>query len=215
MQALIEGGGELKPLIEAWAEDPFKPHLIARFRRLAYMKTTVMKYLDNLIAWGDHLFRRDSIESINEATQLYVLAGQVLGKVPVKTETKKRKSETFNCLAPNLDDLGNAWVDLENLMQDNGYAGKGEDITGGVLDHILYFCLPPNEKLLKYWDTVGDRLFKIRHCMNIEGIVRELPLFQPPIDPALLVKAAAGPGSTSAAPLTISSHPCLITVLAS
>ena len=42
-----------------------------------------------------------------------------------------------------------------------------------------------------YWDTVADRLFKIRHCMNIEGVVRELPLFEPPIDPALLVQAAA------------------------
>ncbi|RLB02439.1 MAG: toxin, partial [Deltaproteobacteria bacterium] len=46
-------------------------------------------------------------------------------------------------------------------------------------------------KLLSYWDTVADRLFKIRHCMNIEGVVRQLPLFQPPIDPGLLVKAAA------------------------
>src|SRR4029077_6845593 len=35
-----------------------------------------------------------------------------------------------------------------------------------------------------------DRLFKIRHCMNIQGVVRQLPLFEPPIDPALLVKAA-------------------------
>ena len=34
-------------------------------------------------------------------------------------------------------------------------------------------------------------LYKIRHCMNIAGIVRQLPLFEPPIDPALLVKAAA------------------------
>jgi hypothetical protein len=45
--------------------------------------------------------------------------------------------------------------------------------------------------LLGYWDTVADRLFKIRHCMNIEGVVRQLPLFEPPIDPALLVRAAA------------------------
>ena len=33
-----------------------------------------MKYIDNLIAWGDQLFRRDTIEAINEATLLYVLA---------------------------------------------------------------------------------------------------------------------------------------------
>jgi hypothetical protein len=54
-----------------------------------------------------------------------------------------------------------------------------------------YFCLPKNDYLLKYWDTVADRLFKIRHCMNIEGVVRQLALFEPPIDPALLVRATA------------------------
>ncbi len=53
------------------------------------------------------------------------------------------------------------------------------------------FCIPRNDVLLGYWDTVADRLFKIRHCLNIEGVYRQLPLFEPPIDPALLVKAAA------------------------
>ena len=52
--------------------------------------------------------------------------------------------------------------------------------------------MPQNDKLLGYWDTVADRLFKIRHCMNIEGVVRQLPLFEPPIDPALLVRARGG-----------------------
>jgi hypothetical protein len=55
----------------------------------------------------------------------------------------------------------------------------------------LYFCIPGNEKLSEYWDAVEDRLFKIRHCMNIDGVERRLPLFEPPIDPALLVKATA------------------------
>ena len=56
---------------------------------------------------------------------------------------------------------------------------------------LLYFCVPPNEKLLKYWDAVADRLFKIRNSLNLAGIRRTLPLFEPPIDPMLLVKAAA------------------------
>jgi len=59
------------------------------------------------------------------------------------------------------------------------------------LGKIAYFCVSRNDKLLAYWDTVADRLFKIRHCMNLEGVVRQLPLFEPPIDPALLVQAAA------------------------
>jgi hypothetical protein len=36
--------------VEAWRHDPFNPHLLARLRRVAYMKTVVQKYLDNLIA---------------------------------------------------------------------------------------------------------------------------------------------------------------------
>ena len=56
---------------------------------------------------------------------------------------------------------------------------------------MLYFCIPQNDKMLSYWDTVADRLFKIRHCMNIDGVVRQLALFEPPIDPGALVKAIA------------------------
>jgi hypothetical protein len=31
------------------------------------------------------------------------------------------------------------------------------------IGRALYFCIPRNDKLLGYWDTVADRLFKIRH----------------------------------------------------
>ena len=55
----------------------------------------------------------------------------------------------------------------------------------------LYFCIPPNEKLLEYWDTAADRLFKIRHCQNIDGVERHLALFSPPIDPGALIQAAS------------------------
>jgi len=64
-------------------------------------------------------------------------------------------------------------------------------VGASSLANSFYFCIPQNDNLLAYWDTVADRLFKIRNCMNIEGAVRELPLFAPPIDPALLVRAVA------------------------
>lgn len=51
--------------------------------------------------------------------------------------------------------------------------------------------MPRNDKLLSYWDTVADRLFKIRNSLNIQGIFRQLALFEPPIYPALLARAAA------------------------
>jgi len=60
-----------------------------------------------------------------------------------------------------------------------------------VKHYSTVFCVPANSDLMKYWDRVEDRLFKIRHCMNIKGIRRSLSLFQPPIDPMMLVRARA------------------------
>ena len=73
---------EMKVAVDVWRSNPFSPHAVARLRTTAYQKTVVMKYIDNLIAWGDQLFRRETIESINEATHLYVLAAEILGRRP-------------------------------------------------------------------------------------------------------------------------------------
>src|SRR5262249_27669713 len=74
LEQLLADSAELAGQVEKWQENPFKPHVIARMRISAYMKNVVMKYLDNLIAWGDALFKRDTSEAINEAINLYVLA---------------------------------------------------------------------------------------------------------------------------------------------
>jgi hypothetical protein len=178
---------------------PFQPHAVARTRPLAYQYSVVMKYLDNLIAWGDDLFQQDTIESINEATQLYVLAANILGERPQEIPARGAAgAKTFAQLkAEGLGPMGNALVELEaqfpfnlSLPSSNGSSSEGAGPLFGI-GRTLYFCLPRNDKLLGYWDKVADRLFKIRHCMNIAGVVRPLALFDPPIDPGLLVKAAA------------------------
>jgi peptidoglycan hydrolase-like protein with peptidoglycan-binding domain len=177
----------------AWRNNPFKPHLIARYRPVAYQKNVVMKYLDNLIAWGDMLFGRDTIESINEASLLYMLAYEILGDRPQKVPNVNHDELTFNELEPKLDEFGNARIDVaieDTLLPITVVPPTGDSEPIPKIE-TLYFCIPNNDFLTKYWDTVEDRLFKIRHCMNIQGIVRQLPLFEPPIDPALLVKAAA------------------------
>jgi hypothetical protein len=70
------------------------------------------------------------------------------------------------------------------------------------------FCVPPNNQLDAYWDRVEDRLYKIRHCMNISGVRRQLALFAPPIDPGLLVRArAAGVSIEDALGLTAGELP--------
>jgi hypothetical protein len=199
--------------IEAWLADPFSPQDIADVRTTAYQKTLVMKYLDNLVAWGDQLFRQDTIESINEATQLYVLALQLLGDAPDALPPREPPvPTTFEQVRASLGDtvLTNPLVELENVVGPpritavtpySSVLAPAVSWTGLLFPRPVvdvpqaatgfYFCIPPNDKLLSYWGTVEDRLFKIRHCMNIEGVVRQLPLFEPPIDPGMLVRARA------------------------
>jgi hypothetical protein len=210
-----ETRNELVRQVDAWKKDPFNPHLIARFRTSAYQKSVVMKYLDNLIEWGDQLFRQDTIESINEATQLYILAAQILGRKPETMPLRNRPEvHTYNSLAPILDSFSNAIVQLENQTPSTSSSGSSGGQQGNGFSSVttittLYFCIPKNDKLLEYWDRTADRLFKIRHCMNIAGVVRELPLFEPPIDPGLLVRARAAGVDLSSALSDINAAPPL------
>lgn len=180
---------ELSIQLNKWEDNAFNPHAVARLRNTAYMRSTLMKYIDNLIDWGDQLFRRDSIESINEATQLYILAANLLGEKPENIPARAKPVESsFDDINSVLDPFMNAKVEIESFLSPSELS---ETSFNGSPVLMPLFCLPKNEKLLGYWDKIADKLFKIRHCMNIEGIVRQLPLFQPRIDPALLVRAKA------------------------
>jgi len=184
--------------IAKWMDTPFRPHAVARYRHTAYMLKAVMTYLDNLIEWGDALFRQDTSETINEATQLYVLAAGILGPRPQEVPKKGRhQPQTYASLRADLDKFGNALRELEpdlpfeTMIQVPDTIDEGGTAALRSVGESLYFCVPRNDKLLGYWDTVADRLFKIRNSLNIHGVFRRLALFDPPIDPALLAKAAA------------------------
>jgi hypothetical protein len=157
----------------------------------------VMKYLDNLIAWGDQQFRKFTMESVNTATQLYVLASELLGPRPTTIRPAvKRAPETYNEIEPQLDAFSNAVANLENLVPSPPLgSGGGTSPTPIPTLPLLYFCIPGNDKLLGYWDTVADRLQKIRHCQDLDGVSRQLALFAPPIDPMMLIQALAGGAS--------------------
>ena len=213
-----EGDSDLSHQVQQWRENPFNPHLVARMRTTAFQRTVVMKYLDNLIAWADHVYRQGSLEAINEATQLYVLAADILGPRPRALERRAAPPpQTYYQLEPRLDEFGNALVRLENLtaaprarrplseVVEAGIlaSGAGEDRAVAArkpaviprpkikLPSDLYFCLLPNATLLGYWDKVADRLLKIRHCRDIEGGASQPSMFGERIDPEVLVRATA------------------------
>ncbi len=197
-------------LIDRWKNDPFNPQMIARYRPVAYQKYVVMKYLDALIGWGDQLFSQDTTESVNLAVQMYILAAEILG--PKSAEVPDPKNATAfsvrDLMAKSMGVMNNAFVTYEDTM----LTGKSREketpqrlLPGKTMQlahttgMMFYFNVPRNETLAGYWDTVADRLYKIRNSLNIEGVKRTLALFAPPIDPALLVKAKANGISISEA----------------
>ena len=213
---------ELDAMAEEVAKDPFQPHRIARSRHGAYQKAVVMKYLDNLIAWGDDLFSHDTIESINEAAHLYLLAAKILGQRPivlprrhVSADTRDERGQGGSALTlTRLTPYSHKFAQIE-LGAETPFAGilqtvPMESASSAIsqistaqryiqladnlsenLNEVPAFCIPHNDKLLSYWDTVADRLFSIRNCRNIAGESRELPIFEPPIDPGFLVRGRA------------------------
>ena len=106
--------------IELYKADPFSPHAIARLRLNAYQKAIVMKYIDNLLDWGDHLFAQDTYESINEATMLYIMAADILGKRPVKLgkcELAEDVQRTYPQIRKGIDDGSEFLITLENWVE--------------------------------------------------------------------------------------------------
>ncbi len=205
---------DFSTLIDEWRNKPFLPHAIARsrLRQKSYQWRALFNYLDILIGWGDQLFRRDTRESINEATQLYVLAAKLLGARPATIRpTAPPPPTSYLDLRHQWDDFSNAWVTVtdSNVVRRLAFQSKPEkaldperpdssdyarpsDSTGVTWSlQMLFFCIPHNDKLLEYWDQVEDRLMKLRHSLNIDGVERSLPLWEPPIDPDLLVRATA------------------------
>jgi hypothetical protein len=189
--------------LNAYLTDPFDPHAIASLRISAYGMATVMKFLDNLIAWGDSLFSNYTAETVGQAEQLYVLADMILGpapsQVPLPQTSTTTTPATYAQVESELDSFSNALVAVENLVvaptppteiiQGTSSSPTLPQFPGNASTFL--FCIPPNAQLLAYWTTVADRLYKIRHCMNLQGQVVPLPLYAPPINPLLAAEAAA------------------------
>ena len=183
-----------------YRNDPFDPHGLAQLRPIAYRKAFVMSYIDNLLDWGDLLFQQFTRESLGEATMLYVLAAELLGKRPQETGKRVLELETLSYdelieLAP----LDAALIELENELPATPAGALA--LTATPNDSVVspYFFIPENQQFIDYWDRVSDRLFKIRNGLNLDGVKQALALFAPPLDPLALVRAFASGGGLAQA----------------
>lgn len=175
--------------------DPFDPDALAAIRWGAWEKNVFMAYIRNLIGWGDSLFTVDTWEAVSEATQLYVTAGDLLG-VPPKPANKLdlRPSVTYGQMEAKYDAgvIPEFLIDMETRVTAGAALPAGHTVPAGVASILNgYFCIPDNEQLIQYWSLVANRLYKIRHGLNLQGQATQPALFGPPINPATLVDGGA------------------------
>jgi hypothetical protein len=194
--------GTLSPEFAAQVERlnmyPYQPHLIARGRPSAYAMALMMRYIDHLIRWGDMLFRRayagDNRTDLETASSRYDLAVRLLGHRPeALPERGPGSASCFAAIADSTKTPPELWdpvVRLENLLPDHAAPAERLPHDGAGIPR-LYFCIPHNDKLDGYWNTLADRLTKLRSCRDIDGIRRALSLYGRRIDPGLLVRATA------------------------
>jgi hypothetical protein len=191
-------------------DDPFDLHAIASTRIAAYGKATVMTFLDNVIAWGDWYYAQYTAEMVSQAEQLYILADMILGPRPDQLPLRTPDQITFGTMTPpplptyaslqKIDLFSNALVNIENAIivpQRSSVLNetKASNLPLFPTAGKPLFCIPPNDKLLAYWGKVEQRLYNIRHCLNLQGVAQPLPLYAPRLDPLQLVAARAAGSS--------------------
>ncbi len=135
----------------------------------------------------------------------YVEAAHIFGPPPQSImSVGKREPQTYNTVAvpeDQWDEFSNVLVNMETLFPFRNEGG-GAAPVGSARVNVFgtssgnYFCVPANPALVDLRGLIDDRLYKIRHCQDIDGNVRQLALWELPLDPGSLV-AGAGTGASA------------------
>lgn len=181
------------PKVDHWRDKPFRPHVVARERPVAYKRWVVVRYIEILIASGDRLFRQNTMESVPLAIQYYTLASHLYGPPGTTIPECRRNAnpKTFRSLLSGWDAFSNALVQLETAFPFHRHTECSTQRTVSPVRTGPFFCVPRNTRLRDLRATIDDRLYKIRHCQDINGARLTRSLFEAPIDPGAMVRAAA------------------------
>jgi hypothetical protein len=173
------------------------PDAIARGAPSHYRKAIFMLYLNNLIAWGDMLYRQVTRDTLNEAKLLYVRALSLLGPLSKGRSISRWTPAT---LSEASESQGTALAALETSMFESlsGLLPLREGETPWVRGlEMAAFRLPVNTQLLDLWDRLDLRLHNLRHNLTLDGNPMHLALYEAPANPLDLLRAQLNGSSLS------------------
>lgn len=173
------------------------PDAIARGAPSHYRKAIFMLYLNNLVAWGDMLYRQVTRDTLNEAKLLYVRALSLLGPLSKGRSISRWDPVSLEDAAAEQADT---FVALESSVGERAFSPvpipRNEAPWLRLLDQSI-FRLPVNTQLLDLWDTLDQRLHNLRHNLTLDGKPMQLALYEAPANPLDLLRAQLNGSSLS------------------
>ncbi|CAH0052211.1 unnamed protein product [Clonostachys solani] len=191
-----------------WRESRKNVHAAARTNVAVYMKRIIIKYIEALIAHGDQYFCQATLETLPMAIQRYTEALHLFGPAPVATSRLGEPApKSYNELISGDSLFENPEVNLEldfPFYTAPGSSGqksmKGRKPVG--IMRTRYFCIPGNPRVLELRAKIDQRLYNIRHGLDINGDPLAMQMLEPPLDPAAVAGGSASEGKGLAGLLT-------------
>lgn len=173
------------------------PDAIARGAPSHYRKAIFMLYLNNLIDWGDMLYRQVTRDTLNEAKLNYVRALSLLGPL---SKGRSISRWTPLKLAQASADGGLSFVAAESANIDllEALVPVHSDAMPWLrLLDAQVFRVPVNSQLLDLWDRLELRLYNLRHNLTLDGKPLQVALYEAPANPLDLLRAQLSGSSLS------------------
>ncbi|MFD2641957.1 Tc toxin subunit A-related protein [Pseudomonas japonica] len=163
------------------------PDAICYSRPEHYCKGIFAFYVQNLLAYGDLLYRRLTRDSLNEAKLMYVRALSLLGPRPENRMIGRWEPVTLEEAAK--PDAG-LFAAIEAQLPANLPLLQRCNTTPWLeLLDSPRFRLPVNTQLLDLWDELERRVRYLRDNLTIDGKALLLPLYAPLANPLDLLRA--------------------------
>ena len=172
---------------------PGDPDAIAYSSPWHYKVVIFLEYVNNLIAWGDWLYRQMTRDSLTAAKLQYVRARSLMGARPDTRSVNRWVAKELGELVGEMQTRP-ALAEFETTLQ-----LRTEDlpVRAARTQHLgVYgtrsFNIPVSPRLLTFFDLPDQRIDNIRHGRTIDGKLASIPLFTA-MDPSeLLNRLAAG-----------------------
>ncbi len=163
------------------------PDAICYSKPVHYRKGIFAFYVQNLLGYGDLLYRRLTRDSLSEAQLIYVRALSLLGPRPDNRMIGRWEPVTLAEAATPEEGL---FAAIEAQLPPGLPLRQAPDDTPWLeLLDSPRFRLPVNTQLLDLWDQLESRISNLRNNLTIDGKALMLPLYAPPANPLDLLRA--------------------------